>query len=554
MTLREAKKAYKRDGGGFRFTASQLARADRIDEQEAKRRKALDKEKQKLGNKRKREEKEQRENAVKRQMLEEGRISVEDTWGKVTSSQPRLNKFFVQRSMDANAPLPPRPSIITGSLQNGQRDVTRVTLEEHRIADAPLSEDKQQKAVEDLEQVAAPLLVQEQNRERALVSQTSLPHGSGTEAMTVTAVLHETNGKSRCQSTPLEEVWPSQINARLGQSCNFVSTAKEARRPSPRFSASLEPYSVSQAPRTTTTISNHEHLKQPLDRSPSTSATLQAKGPSALQSKEIRERRNRNALHGPAKNGLNDIVCPNTNNGRILSAPAPEDDDTEEDDTEEDFTDGIDDETFLMLCATQKPRKGESANESPHHSVATKPGPAGATVGGTYDAQAQKNGTGLTTALSESFSSVFGEIDEEDLVAVVKEFEAKQRAADEPTVAVSTGPNDSMGLTTSEELPSKILATSTHHLEKAQVPHVPAPTTKPMPTVMSLAFCTPKPSTAKLSRVPALSPTTMRKPPLPKRRLNKPTVCSWDDFDGIGPSTQATMLEVAKQVEAALQR
>ncbi|KIW89312.1 uncharacterized protein Z519_10165 [Cladophialophora bantiana CBS 173.52] len=95
MTLKEAKRAYKKEGiGGPRYTASQMARADKLDAREEKRKKELEKERQRTENKRKREEKLERDRVVRQKMVEEGRISIEDTWGKVTASQPRLNKFF----------------------------------------------------------------------------------------------------------------------------------------------------------------------------------------------------------------------------------------------------------------------------------------------------------------------------------------------------------------------------------------------------------------------------------------------------------------------------
>ncbi|KIV96172.1 hypothetical protein PV10_00072 [Exophiala mesophila] len=97
MTLKEVKRAGKKETGAFKFTASQHARADRQDAQEEKRRKALGKERQREENKRKRDIKAERDRIVKQRMLDEGRITIEDTWGKVTSSQPRLNRFFVQR-------------------------------------------------------------------------------------------------------------------------------------------------------------------------------------------------------------------------------------------------------------------------------------------------------------------------------------------------------------------------------------------------------------------------------------------------------------------------
>lgn len=120
MTLKEAKRAYKKDGIGFQYTASQMARADRLDAREERRKKELEKERQRVENKRKREEKDQRERAVRQKMLAEGRITVEDTWGKVTASQPRLNRFFGGN----NAVVPVKRKImdVVEELENGIDD------------------------------------------------------------------------------------------------------------------------------------------------------------------------------------------------------------------------------------------------------------------------------------------------------------------------------------------------------------------------------------------------------------------------------------------------
>jgi hypothetical protein len=71
-----------------------MARADRQDAREEKRKKELEKERHRVENMRKREEKDHRDRTARQKMLAEGRITVEDTWGKVTPSQPRLNRFF----------------------------------------------------------------------------------------------------------------------------------------------------------------------------------------------------------------------------------------------------------------------------------------------------------------------------------------------------------------------------------------------------------------------------------------------------------------------------
>ncbi|KPI41115.1 uncharacterized protein AB675_8214 [Cyphellophora attinorum] len=94
MTSKEAKRAHKKDPIKFKFTASQLRRAERADELEARRQDVEGKERKRKANRRQREEKEARDREAQQKLLQEGRISVEDTWGKVTASQPRLNAFF----------------------------------------------------------------------------------------------------------------------------------------------------------------------------------------------------------------------------------------------------------------------------------------------------------------------------------------------------------------------------------------------------------------------------------------------------------------------------
>ena len=94
MTTRQAKRLGKNTVGQFRYTASQMRRADRREELEDRRRKEEEKERKKRDNKRKRDEQEEKERSAKRRLLREGKIAEEDTWGKVTGSQPRLNTFF----------------------------------------------------------------------------------------------------------------------------------------------------------------------------------------------------------------------------------------------------------------------------------------------------------------------------------------------------------------------------------------------------------------------------------------------------------------------------
>ena len=94
LTSRQAKRRYQKRGKKFEFTPSQYRAAERRSELEERRKQTLAKEQRKKENKRKREGKEERERETKRQQLAEGRISIEDTWGKVGASQPRLIAFF----------------------------------------------------------------------------------------------------------------------------------------------------------------------------------------------------------------------------------------------------------------------------------------------------------------------------------------------------------------------------------------------------------------------------------------------------------------------------
>ena len=71
-----------------------MRRADRREELEGRRQKEQERERKKKESKRKREEQEEKERDAKRRLLREGKIAEEDTWGKVTASQPRLNNFF----------------------------------------------------------------------------------------------------------------------------------------------------------------------------------------------------------------------------------------------------------------------------------------------------------------------------------------------------------------------------------------------------------------------------------------------------------------------------
>ena len=94
LTSRQAKRLHAKRGKKFEFTPSQYRAAERRSELEERRKEAVAKEQRRKESKRKRGEKEERDRDLKRRQLAEGRITVEDTWGKVGSSQPRLVAFF----------------------------------------------------------------------------------------------------------------------------------------------------------------------------------------------------------------------------------------------------------------------------------------------------------------------------------------------------------------------------------------------------------------------------------------------------------------------------
>ena len=94
LTSKQAKRLHQKQGQRFTFTPSQYRAAERRELLEERRKQTIAKEQKKKENKRKREEKQEREREAKRQQLAEGKISIEDTWGKVTASQPRLGAFF----------------------------------------------------------------------------------------------------------------------------------------------------------------------------------------------------------------------------------------------------------------------------------------------------------------------------------------------------------------------------------------------------------------------------------------------------------------------------
>ena len=91
---KKAKRAYQKSGPRYTLSASQIRAADRREELANRAKQLAKKEEKKKESKRKREEKEEKEREAKRLQLQEGKLRPEDTWGKVTASQPRLHGFF----------------------------------------------------------------------------------------------------------------------------------------------------------------------------------------------------------------------------------------------------------------------------------------------------------------------------------------------------------------------------------------------------------------------------------------------------------------------------
>ncbi|KAH0845733.1 hypothetical protein FOPE_11736 [Fonsecaea pedrosoi] len=480
MTLKEAKRAYKKEGG-FRYTASQMARADRLDAREEKRKKELEKERQRAENKRKREEKLEKERVVRQKMLDEGRINVEDTWGKVTASQPRLNKFFghkpaLRATKDATGAQPvveDEDMQASGSTAGGPEEPPR--LQEVRSPSQTFAEDARP-AVDNYRQGQS--------------------NGSTVHASPVPS-------SNLRQSPTLRELRPSQINSQRLKPYQYLSEEKVT---SPERLGGLSRLK-STSPKAETTASLEGHPKSP----------------------PIVSTRNEISEQSPTE-----TLLPQDDDGSIRheSNKATKRFDTSEDCLgaskvllDEDFTEGIDDETFLMLCATQKslpddlPTRENSQSTSPLGSnlICDPPGREASPVT-LRTAAVSPSRVPLSKALSESFNSVFNEIEDEDLIALVQEVEAEiDTPKPTPTPLTAAGKTALMGP------------------PLAPGPKAPEATLKPR------------------------SPDTeikMQKPELPwarpkgKRRL--PWDLPRDDFIDLGPSTQALTLELLEQAEAKM--
>ncbi|OAP65332.1 hypothetical protein AYL99_01304 [Fonsecaea erecta] len=473
MTLKEAKRAYKKEGG-FRYTASQMARADRLDAHEEKRKKELEKEKQRVENKRKREEKLERERNVRQKMLEEGRISVEETWGKVTASQPRLNKFFGQK-----------PALL--SSKGAVRAQPIVEEEDMPVAD-PTAEGQGEKtcAGEDdgLSQkgLADAAAVQGPTAPTSLSSVPTSTAGLGQQEKnhdSTVPISPRQMSSNPALSPGLRELRPSEINSRRLVACQ---PPNEGKIGSPQRCIGKS---------------------WPNPKPPETKATA-----------SVVQRRFEGILL--PKDKLGSISC-ESSQGNQEAESAKGGLDTSSMYLDEDFTDGIDDETFLMLCATQK--------SLPDEPLTRENSPATASLGGTpvpdsprHKASpspartilAQESRTPLSKGLSESFNSVFNEIEDDDLIALAQEVEAE-------------------------------MATP-----------IPTPTIPLIARNMASMAPPPPPRSKALS--PLAAQNKMQKPELPRSRLKEKRRLPWnlprDDFIDLGPSTQALTLELLEQAEA----
>ncbi|KIW11067.1 hypothetical protein PV08_10366 [Exophiala spinifera] len=590
MTLKEAKKAYKKEGIGIQYTASQMARADRFDEREAKRKKELEREKQRVDNKRKRDQKEARERAVKQKMLEEGRITVEDTWGKVTASQPRLNKFFGQNAVAAS--------------KKNTKDVTTDHKEKNRNMqgdDQPAQGETKTTGhtpgadttiVRNVLQVKSPsgiscpsVLEKENSSSNTSLSKSHLCNTASEES---NSLRHVPN-----PSSALSELKHAQLNVPSAGSRKLVYDTK--------------PWKVYNPTRT----ASETEARKPEIRTYTPNEVHDNDGPSVetyFGSKNIEYDPN---LHS----SVNATALEYQGSDENLSRT------TNEVDEEEDFSDGIDDETLLELYDDQyqqatTPRGASADLCSPTSTVTLSSPSCGPEVGQPCTDKEEKPKVlpKSQSNLSDSFTSCFNEIDEDDLIALAEEVEAEistpLASADKTAEngCFPQVPKHSLGL-------EKQMSHGTPSPPQLARPEPPLPPrsqpTETKPSSSKPGVVTPlendsrhKTNTPNPKREPLQGKGIMAPPPAPahpriregkknsrddnnntttssvsfqrpesvartavskqrtKRVLpwNKPSKQHYytnhdnpsDDFDLLGPSTQALMVELAEQAEAQI--
>jgi hypothetical protein len=399
MTLKEAKRAHKKDGGPVRYTASQMARADRADAKKAQVKKELEKEKQRAANKRKREEKEERDRRVKQKMLEEGRISVEDTWGKVTASQPRLNKFFG------------RPAAVQAratSADGEDQDPIRI---EAALED-PLSEDDQGRTEPEtaarLEQTGT--LEPPESNLGGLLRASQAPSVGDRAGALKEAAHSELNALTHSALAKLDATAPKHT---------------QSQKPTFLPQQSLRTSNAGLKPTPSTSWRSSSDIQTPSrDRNPLIEAVRSPnvpQDPSTIETDQVVE--NKPHTKNQALNG----EC-----GQSLSPGARE--------SEEDFADELDDEIFLLLCATQKPVQPDKQEMPGPDAQVSGPAPASMAIRPLLpqpqpshapdlqikqcekvDASTENNNKSLT----QSFGSVFNDIDDDELVALAEIVEAE---------------------------------------------------------------------------------------------------------------------------------
>ncbi|KAJ4509176.1 hypothetical protein HRR83_007138 [Exophiala dermatitidis] len=569
MTLKEAKRAAKKDGAPqFQLTASQMERADRLEAREEQRKKAIEKERQRRENKRKRDEKEEKERAVKRKMLEEGRIKVEDTWGKVTASQPRLNKFFVR---NPTKPLVPSKRSIRDEViveENAENEDEGAGGDRQpQVQGAEGDQEERDNAPEKALTTSAKKTIPStgsQGRVKEWLS-TALPTQAPSASLpSLTGILHAPASGQRSppplqgvghavQSRPstLKEQSKSQLNARQKQPLRLSQDAK-ARKDVPRSSKQNTADAPRRSPRTT----------QSQNRVPDGTASKQAS-----ISISDSQRATTGKLAGTGGEQKNQTLssqdhftdnAPRTVSGAFPAMRANED--------EEDFTEGIDDETFLMLCATQEPMNDEIDAGNPSNaaeSACSNPGaptPSSApdtdhtrgpstSRSETHPPAAQEQEemapqVPTTIVNNESFSAEFAKFEDEELIALAEEAEASTTpvavAAKQSSTLPPPPPPNPIATTSNTNQDQHQTRTSQKAMKSS-----PNRKTNGRESMKNRGHGRGRPSPnhdSRTSRVHTTKQTAPAPAPAPPR----------DDFlDAPGPSTQALMLELVAQAEAA---
>ncbi|KAK5057589.1 hypothetical protein LTR84_011589 [Exophiala bonariae] len=561
MTLKEAKRAHKKDDTGFRYTASQMARADRQDAQEEKRRKALDKERTKKDNKRKREEKADRDRAVKQKMLDEGRITIEDTWGKVAASQPRLNKFFAQPRTKH-----PPPSRLSRNTAVNSGD------------DAPdgIWDGLQSETEDDADSRERVEMTEEIGAQQDIGAPDALPAlEPPSQAVSITKSLDARQSLNHPRqrprlSSPLQEQRSSQINSRAGRFPHASPT-------SANYPKVLEPQKSLTTVNKSTTLQNHLHTSLPsikVTKSINSTPTKRNDGTKHLP------RAGRHSLIPAAPQyhkGLETVGHKSAiaeNNRRV----------------EEDFTDGIDDNEFLLLCDGQTTAPNENAvSISPFKDTNTEILPSTPSNGHTtstielsHPGFAVKDKPKHTTPLSddlttepvpsvlnESFSAVFNEIDDSEMIAFAEQVEAEMVASGQScSTTMKQVPKPPLAASSNQPFQEKTSKGSTASKNKNSHTFLKDTKVTPMKRPLPQNVQEPRrqtkvanPSTNNQSATPIVATkpnSTAASKAEPSKPLQVKTkrrrAMPWDDIEGPGPSTQAVILELLEEAEAKMKR